>query len=183
MTTETQQSIVVGSTNPVKLQATEQGFAAMFPQSTFVATGLAVPSGVSPQPMSRVETLRGARQRAANAAQAQPNATFAVGIEGGLEIVDGRVECFAWVVVQSAEQIGEGQTGVFRLPREVTRLIIDEGLELGEADDRIFQRDNSKQQTGSIGLLTGDVLTRTTYYVPAVIMALIPFKNPQFTWP
>lgn len=178
----TKTSIVVGSTNPVKRDAAAQGFAAMFPQQNFITTGIAVPSGVSAQPMTRAETLQGARNRAANVAQTQPDASYAVGIEGGLEIVDGRAEVFAWVVVRTGDQIGEGQTGVFYLPQEVTRLIVDEGLELGVADDRVFQRQNSKQQTGSIGLLTNDVITRTTYYIPAVIMALIPFKNPQFTW-
>jgi non-canonical (house-cleaning) NTP pyrophosphatase len=32
---------------------------------------------------------------------------------------------------------------------------------------------------GAVGILTGDVLTRTTYYEPAIILALIPFKNPE----
>jgi non-canonical (house-cleaning) NTP pyrophosphatase len=55
-------------------------------------------------------------------------------------------------------------------------------MELGDADDAVFGRSNSKQANGSIGLLTDDALTRTEYYVQAVIMALIPFKKPQFTW-
>ncbi|MEM6529629.1 MAG: DUF84 family protein, partial [Chloroflexota bacterium] len=57
------------------------------------------------------------------------------------------------------------------------------GMELGDADDIVFGRSNSKQQTGSVGLLTGDALTRETYYLHAVVLALIPFKNPAFTFP
>ena len=57
-----------------------------------------------------------------------------------------------------------------------------QGIELGHADDQVFGRSNSKQQNGSVGLLTGDVVDRTAYYVQAVILALIPFKNPTLTF-
>jgi len=56
---------------------------------------------------------------------------------------------------------------------------VNSGLELGEADDLVFGQANSKQKNGAIGLLTNDVLNRTTLYEQAVIMALIPFKNPH----
>jgi non-canonical (house-cleaning) NTP pyrophosphatase len=55
--------------------------------------------------------------------------------------------------------------------------LIKEGKELGEADDIVFQKENSKQKTGAVGLLTGNVLDRTSYYKEAIILALIPFKN------
>jgi len=64
------------------------------------------------------------------------------------------------------------------LPKEVSKLI-DEGLELGEADDQVFQRQNSKQQNGAVGLLTQDIITRTTYYQEAIILALVPFINSE----
>lgn len=54
-----------------------------------------------------------------------------------------------------------------------------EGKELGEADDLVFGQTNSKQANGAVGILTDNVLTRTTFYEPAVILALIPFKNPE----
>jgi len=57
--------------------------------------------------------------------------------------------------------------------------LVRQGVELGEADDRIFGRNNSKQQNGAVGLLTGDAVDRAGLYVPAVIFALIPFKNPE----
>jgi non-canonical (house-cleaning) NTP pyrophosphatase len=55
--------------------------------------------------------------------------------------------------------------------------LIDQGMELGEADDVVFGRNNSKQKNGAVGILTGDVVTRTSYYVEAVCLALIPFRN------
>ena len=72
-------------------------------------------------------------------------------------------------------------TGSFFLPDEVARLV-RQGTELGEADDIVFGRQNSKQQNGSLGLLTADALDRTEFYEQAVMMALLPFKNPGLTW-
>ena len=173
--------IIIASTNPVKIEAARQGFRRMFPDSELTFEGISVPSGVSHQPMSRTETLEGAANRARNAAEKCPDNDFTIGIEGGCEEENGRLQVFAWAVVQSGGKIGRAMTGIFYLPDEVAQLI-HQGMELGDADDAVFGRSNSKQANGSIGLLTDDALTRTEYYVQAVIMALIPFKKPQFNW-
>lgn len=175
------ETVVIASKNPVKIDATRIGFDRMFPNHTYTFTGLAVPSGVADQPMTSAETLAGARNRATHAATQHLDAIYAVGIEGGIEVVDERLAVFAWVYVLANGKSGQAQTGVFYLPDEVAQLVLS-GIELGDADDAVFGHTNSKQQNGSIGLLTDDALTRTSYYVNAVIMALIPFKKPQFTW-
>jgi len=174
-------SIVVASKNPVKVQAAQRGFQRMFPEQQFVTSGITVPSGVSDQPMTSRETLHGAITRAQNARQHTPQSDFWVGIEGGVELVDGEMEVFAWIVVLSAQRIGKGRTGSFFVPQPV-RELVQQGVELGDADDRIFGQSNSKQQNGSVGLLTDNVLTRTDFYEPAVILALIPFKNLHLTF-
>jgi len=48
---------------------------------------------------------------------------------------------------------------------------------LGEADDIIFGQTNSKQKNGTVGNLTDNAVDRTKYYIDAIILALIPFKN------
>jgi inosine/xanthosine triphosphatase len=174
-------TILVASTNPVKIQAALKGFQRMFPAELFSASGVAVPSGVSEQPMSSAETLQGAFNRAQNAKARPQSADYYVGIEGGCEHVDGDLLCFAWVVVMGSARVGKGQTGTFVLPQEVARLV-RQGVELGIADDRVFGRSNSKHHNGAIGLLSGDVVDRLEYYVHAMIMALVPFKNPQLTF-
>jgi len=168
--------IIVASTNPVKLQAALNGFRRMFPECAFEARGLAVSSGVGRQPLTDAETLRGALNRAAHAQAAAPEADYWVGIEGGCEDLEGELACFAWVVVRSRSLTGKGRTGLFFLPEAVARLV-RQGIELGEADDRVFGRSNSKQQNGAIGLLTHDVIDRLGYYEHAMVMALVPFRN------
>lgn len=176
--------IVVASHNPVKLESVQQAFALAYPGVAFQVAGVAVPSGVSDQPMSDAETHRGAHNRVMAAREAQPHADYWVGIEGGLEDVAGALHCFAWAVIygREADREGSARSATFILPEEVARLV-RQGLELGDADDVVFGRSNSKQQNGSVGLLTGDRITRTTYYVPAVLLALIPFLNPALSFP
>jgi inosine/xanthosine triphosphatase len=175
-------NIVVASTNPVKIQAALEGFQRMFPAEQFTVQGIGVPSGVSDQPMTDAETLQGARNRAATAYKELNDADYWIGIEGGVEDRAGELEAFAWVVVISRDgRTGKSRTATFYLPEETAKLV-RRGIELGHADDQVFGRSNSKQQNGSVGLLTGDVVDRTAYYVQAVILALIPFRNPTLTF-
>ena len=64
----------------------------------------------------------------------------------------------------------------FNLPKKISELI-DSGMELGDADDIVFNRKNSKQNNGAVGILTGNLIDREKYYTHAIIMALIPFNN------
>ncbi|MEL6624812.1 MAG: inosine/xanthosine triphosphatase [Bacteroidota bacterium] len=170
--------IIVASRNPVKIQATQAAFEAAFPQTAIQFEGISVPSGVSDQPMTEEETFLGASNRAQAAWNQPSEIDFAVGIEGGLSEWDGALLAFAWVVIQGKQQMGKGRTASFFLPPKVATLI-REGKELGEADDIVFGTQNSKQQQGAVGILTGNVITRTTLYIPAVTMALIPFLQPD----
>ena len=174
--------IAVASHNPVKLLAARKAFERIFPQENFTVGGLSVPSGVPDQPMSVRETMAGAKNRASKARAAQPEADYWVGIEGGVEDSRLGMACFARVHVLGRDgREGLGQSAVFYLPREVAALV-RQGMELGRADDRVFGRDNSKQANGAIGILTDDVIDREAYYTHAMIMALVPFKNPALTW-
>ncbi|GAA0757911.1 inosine/xanthosine triphosphatase [Psychroflexus lacisalsi] len=168
--------VIIASKNPVKLQAAKNGLERMFPSQEFECIGVSVPSNVSDQPMSDDETFRGAKNRADNASTTHEGDDFYIGIEGGIEITDGEMQAFAWIVIKSHNKYGKSRTGTFFLPKQVVNLI-KEGKELGEADDIVFKRDNSKQKSGAVGILTGDIIDRTAYYTEAVILALIPFKN------
>jgi len=174
-------AIVVASTNPVKIESVRQGFARMFPGATFDVRGIGAESGVSDQPMGDTETMQGAHNRAVHARALAPEATYWVGIEGGCADVNGEMQTFAWIVVLGRQREGKSRTGMFYLPQEVARLVRD-GMELGHADDAVFGRSNSKQQNGSVGLLTGDAIDRIEYYAHAVVLALIPFKHPALSF-
>ncbi|KAK7428208.1 hypothetical protein QQZ08_005274 [Neonectria magnoliae] len=173
--------ILVSSTNPVKIKATSNGFNRMLP-SHYEFSGITVPSDVSEQPLSDEETLRGAMNRVQNARTSQPEADYWVGIEGGVDIHDGEISSFAWVVITSKEgRTGKARTSSLYLPTEVATLI-HEGMEMGPANDKVFGQVNTKQHSGAVGLLTGDIYDRCAIYEQAVILALIPFKNTGLTF-
>lgn len=197
--------IAVASTNPVKVQAALAGFQQMFPEESFQSEMVNAPSGVRDQPDSDEETFQGALNRAQRAVELAPKADYWVGIEGGVQECAftgcaGEMMAFAWVVIlkdgpstalrsaqgkpsnalRSAQEpvVGKGRTGTFFLPKAVVRLI-RQGMELGEADDAVFGRSNSKQENGAVGILTGDVIDRARLYEQAVALALIPFRNQE----
>lgn len=173
------EKVIVASTNPVKLKSVQEGFMQMFLGQEFEYIPCNASSGVRDQPMSEQETLDGATNRAKNSQIQFPDGDYFVGIEGGIEEIVNGMEVFAWVVVLSRKGVvGRGKTGSFFLPQAVAELV-KTGMELGHADDKVFGRENSKHSNGAIGLLTGDIITRTQLYIPAVIFALIPFKNPS----
>lgn len=170
--------IVVASKNPVKINATLDGFKKMFPDVVFETESVLVPSGVSEQPRNDTETFTGALNRANTASKEIGQADFWIGIEGGIEEKGSDMEAFAWVVIKSKNKYGKGRTGTFFLPPKIAELI-RQGKELGEANDIVFGRNNSKQEDGAVGILTGGVVDRTKYYTEAVIFALIPFRNEE----
>lgn len=171
--------VIVASLNPIKIAAARAGFTRMFPNEQWEVRGESMPSGVSDQPMSSAETLLGAKNRALAAQHAFPKADFWIGLEGGVELVDGTdMEVFAWMYLIGPEgRHSHAKTSTFFLPPKVAELI-KQGVELGHADDLVFGRQNSKQGDGAVGLLTNGLIDRANYYEPAVILALIPFANP-----
>jgi inosine/xanthosine triphosphatase len=172
--------LLVASTNPVKAQAVLDGFQRMFPDEEFELEKLDVPSGVPDQPASDTETHQGAVNRARTALREHPGWDYYVGIEGGIQTLEGGgMHAFAWIVVLSDGRLGQARSGTFELPPAIVRLI-RQGVELGEADDRVFNRSDSKRKDGAVGILTGGVVDRRQLYAQAVLLALAPFKNPQY---
>jgi len=170
--------VIIASHNPIKLQAAKNGFTRVFPGIEFSWIQEDAPSGVHKQPFSNEETLQGAVNRVNFIQKTFPEAAYWIGIEGGIQFnEENLMSAFAWVVIKNSDLIGKARSGTFYLPPRIANLV-KSGLELGEADDLVFGQKNSKQSNGAIGLLTGDILTRTSLYEHAVLLALIPFLNP-----
>lgn len=170
--------IVVASNNPVKIDASVRGFKRMFPEREWSTEGVSVESGVSSQPMTDAETLRGALNRAQNARQAHPDADYWIGLEGGVHDDPEGMLSFGWVVIVSPNSMGKARTPSFTLPPQIAELLRG-GMELGQADDIVFKKQNSKQAEGAVGILTGGIFDRAMSFETAVLLALIPFKHPE----
>lgn len=172
--------IIIASHNPVKIQAVESAFKAQFPGRELILTPIQVESGVSDQPMSDDETRQGARNRVINARLACPDGDYWVGLEGGLELLGDQLLASAWMAIAGPSgSISEARSPTLPLPPRVKELVMT-GMELGEANDRVFSTINSKQSGGAFGLLTDGLLTRKGVYTQTLILALVPFVNELF---
>jgi len=169
--------IVVTSHNPVKISAVREAFLSQLPGNEFQLIPLGVKSGVPDQPVTDDETLEGARNRVSNAKLEIPDADYWVGLEGGLDLFDGHLMAFAWMVIAGkGGRTSEARSATLPLPPEVQQLV-SQGLELGEANDQVFSTLNSKQGGGAYGLLTDGLMTRESIYTQTLILALIPFVH------
>ncbi|UZR93565.1 inosine/xanthosine triphosphatase [Chondrinema litorale] len=172
------EEVIITSKNPVKINATVKAFETLFKNVKFTYKGVSVASEVPDQPIGYDETLKGAENRVKNAKKQFTNAAYWIGIEGGVHGTD-EMEVFAWVYIESRDGFtGKAKTSTFYLPPAITELV-NKGYELGHADDIVFKKQNSKQQGGSVGLLTHGIVDRQSYYEQAVILSMIPFINKE----
>ena len=162
--------VAVGSTNPVKLRAARAVLLPVAPAAR--VEPIAVPSGVRDQPWGDDETIRGALARA-RAARDALGADLGVGLEGGVaELPDGSLRTCAWAAIADARgREAVGGSLAMPLPPAVAALL-REGLELGDAIDRLVAAHNTKQGIGAVGVLTAGLVDRQRAYEHLVTYAL-----------
>jgi len=114
-----------------QIKACERAFKACFPSVNAIRLiPVKAKSGVSDQPMTDEETLKGAKNRAKNALQAIRKETkedslidFSVGLEGGLNLgEDGdSLVCHAWMCVLCAKtgKASVARTASFMIPPQI----------------------------------------------------------------
>jgi len=177
--------ILVGSKNPVKIEAAKKALAAFFPHEDIIADGINAPSHVPDQPWGSKETYQGAYNRALFCKNnASDDYDYFCGLEGGLETCDfsenaQTIAVFNWVVVLSrnSDDIGRSRGGWIELPQQLADLVKQYG-ELGPAADAFSKQSNTKQKGGTIGLLTGNTITRVETFAKTATMALTTLIKP-----
>ncbi|NOZ78254.1 MAG: DUF84 family protein [Acidobacteria bacterium] len=138
-----------------------------------------VPSGVAAMPMSEEEGIAGARNRARRCWEAL-DVDVALGLEGGVVVIQhdpAIVILRNWAVAWNGrtEWIGSGP-GI-QLPARLANAVLD-GIELGDAIDVFAGERDIRSGRGTFGVLTVDVLDRSSAFADAVVAALAPWYNP-----
>lgn len=169
--------IVVGSKNPVKINAAANAMAQLFPEYEIQTRGMDAPSGVPAQPMTDSDTRQGAINRV-NYCQQQVEADYYFAMEGGVDCFDFGPATFAYIAIGHKDQLAIGRSAILPLPMQVYRAL-EAGEELGHVMDRLFNTVNIKQKGGAIGLLTQGHATRESNYTQAIILAMAPLLNPD----
>ncbi|MCL1078859.1 non-canonical purine NTP phosphatase [Parashewanella spongiae] len=167
--------VIVGSLNPVKVNATKAVFEAYFPNVLINTQGVDAPSNVADQPMTAQETRQGALNRVSHC-QALYQADYFVAIEGGLDVTQDGPVTFAYIVICHQKQQIVTKSACLPLPNIVHRQLVA-GQELGHVMDELFNTENIKQKGGAIGLLTNQLANRETNYIQAITLAMAPITH------
>lgn len=171
--------IAVGSKNPVKIEAVRLAFTDVWPEIEWEIVGSEIDSGVSSQPMSDRESVKGATNRAKRALKLH-QADFGVGLEGGIQKVGQEYIDSGWMIVVAKDgRVGIGSSVRMHTPHKMMKMVLEEGKELGEVCDILFKRKNTKHAEGQFGLMTKNLITRTEGYRHGVISALVRFIHPD----
>jgi inosine/xanthosine triphosphatase len=135
-----------------------------------------VPSGVGDMPLGEEAVRAGALARA-RAALERTDAEIGFGLEGGAILDGDRAWLTAHVVALTrGGQLGEAAWGRMLLPR-IAAERMRAGEELGDIIDDLFDRKESKRQSGAVGLLTDGTVSRTDAFADLVAMACVPLLH------
>ena len=166
--------VAVGSLNPVKVIGVKKAYEKVFRNVS--VKPVKVDSGVSPQPLSLEETVKGAFNRAFKSLQEINVAEHGVGIEAGWVKVEE-----LWLDIQVAAIVDRkgvkslGFSPAFPLPKNVVRRVLKDNVEMEEVFEEISGIPEIGEKEGAIGFLTKSRVTRVNLTIQAVLMALIPF--------
>lgn len=168
--------VVIGSRNPVKINAVRNALAAYFPEHEITAQGVDAPSQVADQPMTSKETRDGAVNRLRYCQQHFPDADFYSAIEGGVDCFEDGAATFAYLAIARGDNLSVGRSANMPIPNMVYKAL-EEGAELGPLMDKLFNTSNVKQKGGAIGLLTKGLETRESSYTHAMHLAISPLVH------
>jgi len=169
--------IFVGSTNPVKINATTVAAAETWPK--IKVSGFEVMSGVSEQPITDQETKTGAINRAQAVLQiglkeaVDSKDILGVGLEGGVFVDDqNQTWTTVWAaVVDHKNNLYIANGARFPVP-EIVAKQIEAGEEMGPIMASFFNGRSIKHQEGMIGVVTNNFVDRTEEYSAIIKMAL-----------
>ena len=167
--------VVAATRNPAKIKAITGAFADVFGPDQCHISAAETESGVADQPMSSQETLTGARQRVFNARQQHPEADFWVAIEAGID----ENQTFGWIVIENTATRAESRSASLPLPSKIMDAL-RQGQELGHVMAGLTGIENIKQKGGAISVITDGLLTRTSVYHQALLLALCSMQHPLY---
>ncbi|MBW2967743.1 inosine/xanthosine triphosphatase [Candidatus Woesearchaeota archaeon] len=167
--------INVGSMNAVKNAAVREVLAQYPFLKGAVIKGVSVSSGVSENPLTLDETIRGAKGRAEAAFD---GCDFSIGIEAGIWPVPHTITGYMSVEVCSVYDGTDhflGLSSGFEYPRDVTAVVLEGEHDLSQAYRMLGLTEHEKigEHEGIIGQLTKGRIDRKEYMRHAIIHALI----------
>lgn len=151
--------VAIGSRNPTKVRALQQ----VVREMGFEVVAKSVASSVSSQPLSDLETMQGAINRAEEVLKVT-DCHIGIGLEGGITEVGSSVFVCNWgALIDSTGLKCVASGGLFELPADI-RKEVNAGQELSEVMEKYTSATNIGSTEGAIGVLTNGLVTRQEVY-------------------
>jgi inosine/xanthosine triphosphatase len=171
--------VVVGSTNPVKVEAARSVFGRAFPGRKLEVHGIRVESSVPSEPYGK-DVINGALQRAQSAID-EADAHLGVGIEAGLfwcEHLQDYIDVQYCAIVDRGERMTLGHGPGFQYPPPIMSKV-KEGKTVGQAMADISGISGIGRKQGVVGYLSKGIMVRKGLTETAIIAAMLPRLNPK----
>ncbi len=181
--------VALGSARPAKIMALRAACARVaeadprWRHAELVARP--VETGVARMPLSDMQLMRGARNRAEAVRELLAGegrrADFYVGLEGGFHSItfDGERRTF----LHGCAYATDGARGYFghapavTVPAPIVARVEGTGRELGEVIDEVAGSSDVRSREGAWGVLSRGLLTRAMSFETALVAAFAPFYN------
>ncbi len=140
------------------------------------------PSDISEQPLSEVEGITGALNRAKNAQTKYPEADYCIGIEGFVDTNEhGMFLGGTVVILNAAGEYGIGTSAKALMPNFL-REKVAAGAELGPLVKELMNDTDGtiRQTAGTLGILSKGLYDRVAEFEDATKCALAKFLSPEF---
>ncbi|GHH97331.1 DUF84 family protein [Neobacillus kokaensis] len=151
--------VIIGSKNPAKIEAVKNSFTNQYIE----LSSLDIPSGVSDQPLSDEETIKGAINRAAGALR-EGSGDIGIGLEGGVQETNHGLFICNWgaLAAKGLEPIIAGGARIL-LPEEIAARLRT-GEELGPVMEDYAKKKNVSKQEGAVGVFTNGLVNRAEMF-------------------
>jgi inosine/xanthosine triphosphatase len=174
--------VIVASENEVKVSAVREVISQYDTLKKLLVTPCTVKTTVNEQPISLEETVIGAKKRAEHVYRKN---SLSIGLESGLMLVptsDDEYMNVCICAIFDGEKHHIGMSCGSRIPKQVSTLIIEEGLNLNQAMKQCNFTDNPKLGSciGTIGVFTDGRITRKDYCKQCITTALISIDQSRY---
>ncbi len=160
--------VAVGSTNRVKVEAVREVMESIYGSVRVYAVD--AKSGVPDQPFES-ETHRGAVNRAK---EALGDRDLSVGIEAGVfELYGELMDIQHCAIIDQKGRITVGMGSGFAYPKDIADLVRG-GLTVGQAVDKVYEKNAVGHSEGAIGLLSKGIMDRKELTKQSILAAMIP---------
>lgn len=172
--------ILIGTHNKAKTRAVKKISSIYYPDAKF--ENKEVPSLVSDQPMSQEETRQGAINRAKQIMEGSEDALFGIGLEGGVQEIDGQLYICNWgaLVTKNGQVFTATGAGV-PLPQEVAEQLLA-GAELGPVMDVYTNKIGIRHEEGAIGVFSSGLVNRSAMFEHIMLLLIGQYEFSNKPW-